>query len=131
MPIVLLMYCSKPKFSQFKSKAKKRGLSAALTYEQFCFLKQGSCEYCSIQLEFIQLHCHKQGIKTPYMTIDRKNNAVGYVWDNCVSCCFVCNRIKGSFFTSDEMKQIGQLFVKPKWDSQDDDVWEDYLGNIP
>ena len=26
--------------------------------------------------------------------IDRLINSIGYVFDNCVSCCYVCNKMK-------------------------------------
>ena len=64
------------------------------------------------------------------MTIDRMDNAVGYHGVNCASCCYVCNRIKSNFFTADEMKKIGQLFVHPKWDVFNDDVWNDFSNNL-
>lgn len=30
-----------------------------------------------------------------YQGIDRKNNVVGYTPENCIPCCFVCNKAKG------------------------------------
>lgn len=65
------------------------------------------------------------------MTIDRKENDRGYVEDNVVPCCFNCNRIKGSFFSSDEMKFIADNLIKPKLKHHDEEVWDEYVGNVP
>ena len=64
------------------------------------------------------------------MTIDRKDNSIGYLLENCVSCCFVCNRTKSNFFSAEEMKAIGEKFIRPKWDSYKDEAWEIYLQNV-
>jgi len=53
-------------------------------------------------------------LKTPWMTIDRKDNALGYTPENVVSACFICNRIKSNFFIYEEMLEIGQKYVKPR-----------------
>ena len=61
------------------------------------------------------------------MTIDRKNNGGGYTPDNVVSACFLCNKIKGSFFTWEEMLEIGRLFVAPKLKKFEEEVWDSFV----
>jgi hypothetical protein len=53
------------------------------------------------------------------LTIDRKDNKKGYEIDNMVFCCLLCNTIKGDTFTELEMKQIANLFIKPKLSKED------------
>ena len=65
-------------------------------------------------------------IGTPFMTIDRMNNDLGYVMGNIVGACFLCNKIKGSFFTAEEMKKIGEQFVAPKLKSFEDEAMDAY-----
>jgi hypothetical protein len=65
------------------------------------------------------------------MTIDRKDNRLGYVRENVVSCCFNCNRIKGSFFSSEEMMFIAENIIKPKLQKYRDEVWDEYVENVP
>lgn len=47
--------------------------------------------------------------KTNRLTIDRKDNEIGYVKGNLVKCCLICNLIKSGFLDEDEM-----LFVGPR-----------------
>lgn len=42
-------------------------------------------------------------LKFRYNGFDRVDNSLGYTEDNCVTCCFVCNRAKGTMST-DEFK---------------------------
>lgn len=102
------------KFSSLKSRAKKRGLEVNISLAEYCYHKMGNCYYCGVSNIFLKFYCEVMGINTPYMTIDRKDNSKGYTRDNIVGACFLCNKIKGSFFTDEEMKKIGKQFVAPK-----------------
>jgi hypothetical protein len=67
--------------NEYKKGAASRGLQFSLdTYE--------------IQ-ELISLPCHYCGISSHTTNgIDRVDNSKGYIRENCVSCCTVCNRMK-------------------------------------
>ena len=86
----------------------------------------GNCYYCGISNLFLKFYCEVLSIGTPYMTIDRKDNNGGYTRDNIVGACFLCNKIKGSFFTAEEMKKIGEQFVAPKFKACEDEMIEVY-----
>ena len=49
------------------------------------------------------------------LTIDCKDNSLGYIKDNLILACDRCNFIKSNIFTYEEMLFIGETFVKPKW----------------
>lgn len=117
---------TKKSYSSFLKKAGDRNLEVSLSYEQYYRLKVGNCHYCLMPYERLALYYEKLGLKTPYMTIDRKDNFLGYHLENCVSCCFNCNRIKGSFFSSQEMERLAEQFIRPKIARFDDEVWEEY-----
>lgn len=121
---------SKTHFSKFKYQAKRRGKSVELTFEQYQKIKISECHYCKVEYYLYAAYCKKLGFKTPYMTVDRKNNSEGYTEVNSVPCCFICNRTKGNFFTEKEMQEIGEKFVRPKFDLVKQEVWEEYLENI-
>jgi uncharacterized protein with PIN domain len=68
------------KFYMYKYKAAERNIEFNLTSEEFNSFWQQPCNYCNREIDTIG--------------IDRVNNTVGYVMDNCVSCCSVCNKMK-------------------------------------
>lgn len=80
-------------FNTYKRNAKKRDRGFLLTKEQFKQLSQQDCFYCGTKPHNIAQH--KYGIgKFIYNGIDRIDNNKGYVVNNCVACCFVCNEWK-------------------------------------
>ena len=69
------------RFAQYKRDAKKRGYEFTISKEYFAGIKNSEeCHYCGNGGD---------------MGIDRKNNEMGYVEGNIVSCCKICNRFKG------------------------------------
>ena len=72
---------TKPKMSDYKKRANKKGVSFDLTKEEWDILIKGVCEYCK---------------RTPpkWFGIDRVKPEDGYVIGNVVSCCFDCNNDK-------------------------------------
>ena len=67
------------RLSGTKYGAKKRGLDWELTDDVALALIRSSCHYCG---------------QPPINGIDRKDNGIGYIVDNCVPCCSQCNRAK-------------------------------------
>ncbi len=70
------------------------------------------CTYCgSVPSQKIRWHNKKQKVEKSlhYTGIDRKNNAKGYVNGNVVSCCGVCNSIKGKHLTHREMLAVMKI----------------------
>ena len=57
------------------------------------------CHYCGEIIEWL-------GKSNAYY-LDRKDNNVGYSFDNCVVCCSRCNMAKGNRFTYQEWLEIG------------------------
>ena len=50
--------------------------------------------------------------KVKRLTIDRKNNQIGYESGNIVKACHICNYIKGSVFTVEDMKEVVKVAYK-------------------
>jgi len=71
----------KAKYGYYKRNAKKRDLAFDLTMEEFMTFWQAYCTYCPDQIATIG--------------IDRIDSSKGYSLENCVPCCWECNRIKG------------------------------------
>lgn len=70
----------KARYAVYKYNAKTRNIDFSISFEQFMSLWREPCFYCGLDIDGIG--------------IDRKDNSVGYTFDNIVSCCFFCNRMK-------------------------------------
>lgn len=68
----------KGKFSIYKSNSLIRGFAFELSFKEFHDLIAKSCFYCG----------------DDGFGIDRIDSTRGYIQDNCVSCCSICNRMK-------------------------------------
>jgi hypothetical protein len=102
----------------YKWSAKQRGISFKLTEEKFKELTQGNCEYCGTQPSFIKERNGRTAYKgKPYVYngIDRVDNDKGYVSDNCVPCCRICNIAKGEMTVKEFLDWIKKVYEnRPK-----------------
>jgi len=71
-------------FKKYVKNAKERNILFSLEQVHFQHLIKSPCHYCGIIQE------------NGYSGIDRKQSSLGYIIDNCVSCCKICNYMKGS-----------------------------------
>lgn len=78
---------------QYSIQASIRGLAWKLSKEECLSLFTSNCFYCGTPPNTTIGREFYNGSFT-YNGIDRKNNLIGYVLDNCVSCCGFCNRKK-------------------------------------
>ena len=113
---------ARARYQQHKISAEKRGIESTLSYEDFYILKSQDCFYCDIPNFFLEEYSTHLHVNTPWMTLDRKDNSKGYTKENTVACCYLCNRIKSNFFSVEEMRDLAQRYVKPKWSAFKDDV---------
>lgn len=82
-------------YRKYSYKARKRKLDFSLTRQQFRTLITKDCFYCNKQPSNILSRDTYNG-DFIYNGIDRVNNTKGYTLENCVTCCFECNRAKGT-----------------------------------
>ena len=85
------------KLSKLRKRARIKGLLCTLSIGDFVNLRSGKCIYCGSE---------------NFITVDRKDNNTGYTSENSVSCCFMCNNIKGNILSFEEMKIIGEAISK-------------------
>jgi hypothetical protein len=80
------------RLSDYRKKAKRKGLPFDLTEEQFFALTQQPCHYCGREPYRTShtkgTHYHGDFV---YNGVDRKDSEQGYVRTNCVPCCHTCN----------------------------------------
>jgi len=82
--------------SEYRSNAKKRNLEFALTNEQCISLLSDNCFYCGSKPSRQKTDKCKLGRVLIVNGIDRKDSSKGYLYNNTVSCCIVCNKMKNS-----------------------------------
>lgn len=85
-PVMRRRLLQKYNFSQIRAKKKK--ISFTLSIDEFFYLVTKECYYCGASPTF-----HKTGI----MGIDRRKNEAGYEFNNCFSCCKMCNYAKFTY----------------------------------
>lgn len=75
-------------FSVYKSLAKRKNIPFSLTIEQFKEITTGACHYCK---GFHETEYYDKNMRNG---IDKKEPKLGYILENCLSCCITCNRMK-------------------------------------
>ena len=80
---------------KYKERARKRKLEFNLTEEQFKEITQKDCYYCGAKPNNIyrQKNCNGDYV---YNGLDRVDNAKGYIINNVVPCCKICNLAKNN-----------------------------------
>lgn len=95
-------------FRAYVISAKKRNYSFDLSKYEFKKLIEQECFYCGVAPVFSPRTKNEHG--TYYANgIDRINNKLGYVFENCVTCCKSCNIAKASMSLRDFYLWINRL----------------------
>lgn len=82
---------AKAKYRAYEYNAKYRGIEWNLSKERALLCFQSPCYYCLCPPS----NCYRSGkIEYYYTGIDRRNNDIGYIDENCFPACFWCNRAK-------------------------------------
>lgn len=81
------------RYGQYKIRAKRKNLSFSISKKFFKDITCQPCHYCGIEPSNEYVTPDKNGTFV-YNGIDRLDNARGYVKENCVPCCKICNRAK-------------------------------------
>jgi hypothetical protein len=87
-------------YNVYKRSAFDKNINFELTYNEYEIIVDASCNYCGIVNE----------IKN-FNGIDRLNSSIGYQENNCVSCCTMCNFMKGSLDNETFYKRIVHITV--------------------
>ena len=82
-----------------KKRAAQRDIEWNLDKEIYAALIKEKCHYCSGKLQ-------KTGVG-----LDRKANEFGYICENVVPCCKICNIVKNDHFTYNEMMLLSPTLI--------------------
>lgn len=80
-------------YKRYQGDAAKRNLPFKLTRDDFVKLTSAPCFYCDCGPSSVRKARDNYG-EYRYNGIDRVDNAIGYVPENCVPCCAECNSVK-------------------------------------
>ena len=81
------------RYGTYRHSAKKRGFEFSLTKDEFKSIVSKPCQYCGQQpSNFHQAaNCNGSFVGNG---VDRVDSSKGYLMENCVACCEVCNKMK-------------------------------------
>lgn len=93
--------------------AKRRNYEFNLTKEEFKNIITKPCIYCGNMLTQEKRTKGNNGV-FKYTGIDRYDNNKGYILDNCVSCCGICNRLKSNLSIEEFEKHLEKIIERKK-----------------
>jgi hypothetical protein len=94
-------------------RSKQRNVEITITYEDFLeFTKTIECHYCRDIIEWSEFMSVKNIPQSLCYNLDRKDNSIGYIKENCVVCCKICNRAKNSMSYEDFLEWIKRIVNK-------------------
>ena len=97
-------------YAQYKQGAKRRKLYWDLSKQVFERLISANCFYCgTVPLQITKTKNDTTG-RCIYNGIDRVNNAKGYIEENCVSCCKICNVAKHTLTQKQFYSWVGRVY---------------------
>ena len=86
-------------YSNYKRNAEYKNLDFDVLFDDYSNVVTKECHYCGVI----------QG--KGFNGIDRKDQSVGYIVDNCVSCCKMCNYMKGSTCEEVFIKRVEHILT--------------------
>lgn len=104
---------------RYKYEAKKRGYQWGLSEKDFKELTQKDCFYCGAIPSQIITHGNntgatkeaKQRAQYVYNGIDRIDNSIGYIINNCITSCSKCNLAKQKLSVESFLKHIEKIYL--------------------
>ncbi len=98
-------------YGKYRHAAKKRELEFTITKDEFKYLTSSNCYYCGT---VPSASIHRKGFKQEYIYngIDRLNNNIGYIINNCVPCCKTCNVAKATYTIEYFLEWIEKIYNK-------------------
>ncbi len=100
-------------FWRYVQQSRRRGWVWELTKEEAKSLFVQPCYYCGDAPAAVKTIPNGRGSFT-FNGIDRLDNALGYVYSNCVACCKTCNYMKRTMSVKDFLVHIRKMAAHQK-----------------
>ena len=96
-------------YKHYLQGAVNRGLEFSLDKDYFKYITSENCYYCGSPPSTVQVteRCNGEYV---YNGIDRVDNSMGYIKDNCVPCCNTCNMAKRTSSADEFMGWISKAY---------------------
>ena len=88
-------------FNTYRASAKRRKREFALSFETFIEITQKDCFYCGQKPSMKRKPHDKVNGEYVHNGVDRIDNEIGYIENNCVPCCTKCNYAKRKMSVED------------------------------
>ena len=102
-------------WNDYVQQSRRRGWVWELTKEEAKSLFVQPCYYCGDVPAAVKTIPNGRGSFT-FNGIDRFDNALGYVYSNCVACCKTCNYMKRTMSVKDFLVHIRKIAAHQKED---------------
>lgn len=96
-------------YYEYKIRSKKRNIEFNLTKDEFMILTKSNCSYCG-ESPSKRFHRNDYNDVTIFNGIDRINNQLGYIINNCTTCCERCNFMKGKLPKKEFLEQVNKIY---------------------
>lgn len=84
-------------FNRYRLAARRFNREFLLTFGEVVSITSSNCYYCGAKpLSSVLSHVKRYNGDYLHNGIDRVDNSTGYTLDNCVPCCWKCNRMKSA-----------------------------------
>lgn len=94
-------------YARYKINARGRGISFDLTEEEFAGLLSNTCTYCGGEGQ--ERWNNSRTDSKNYCGLDRVDSSGPYAANNCVPCCYDCNKAKSNMPEERFRAWIGRL----------------------
>lgn len=100
-------------YRRYKKGALERGYSFEITFEEMEMLIYKNCFYCNQEPHDHPSDDRYKNGKGIFKRngIDRKDNTLGYIFENCVPCCSQCNTMKMDKSYPEFLSKIHQIYL--------------------
>lgn len=95
--------------ARYRARAKERGYEWNVTEKEFYELSQQPCHYCGVPPSNVYSRSDSNG-DFIYNSLDRKDSLGGYVLENIVPCCRLCNTKKSNTAYGEFLAWVRQVY---------------------
>lgn len=101
-------------FKKYKKSAMLKEMAFEFTEDEFRHITSQDCYYCGEPPSSKHINSYKKPESEYYIYngIDRTDNNIGYIKENCVPCCRQCNMMKRAYPVDEFLARISRIYNK-------------------